>query len=201
MLIPRKPFFTLVRHTVFGGKLTKEQVDGLEKILGFWEAYTAVQPRDARHLGYMLATTFWETGRTMQPVREFGAPAYLRSKPYWPWIGRGLVQLTWKQNYVTMNAILQKAGAEVDLLSNPDDAMKWEYALPIMFEGMTLGWTSKGDFTGKALEHYFNDTKDDPIGARAIINGTDRAETIAGVHQEFCAAILKAVSDGSSTGS
>jgi putative chitinase len=32
---------------------------------------------------------------------------------------------------------------------------------------------------------YFNDVTDDPVGARKIINGTDKAELIAGYHRGF----------------
>lgn len=194
MIINRKVFFDLVRQTVFGGKLTSEQVDGCNRILGYWEDVTEKQPRDLRHLGYMLSTTYWETAHTMQPVKERGSEKYLKEKKYYPFIGMGLVQLTWQENYKLMTGILQKMGYKVDLLARPQDAMKWEYALPIMFEGMTLGLTSKGDFTGKALENYFNAITNDPVGARRIINGTDKAKEIAAIHQEFCAALLAAVS-------
>ena len=56
-----------------------------------------------------------------------------------------------------------------------------------MFAGMTEGW-----FTGKLLADYFSATKDDPRNARRIINGTDKASTIAGYHAEFLDALEKA---------
>ena len=31
---------------------------------------------------YVLATAYWETGRTMRPVTEYGSTQYLKSKPY-----------------------------------------------------------------------------------------------------------------------
>jgi putative chitinase len=42
-----------------------------------------------------------------------------------------------------------------------------------------------GDFTSKRLSTYFTATVDDPVNARRIINGTDRAETVAGYHRKF----------------
>jgi hypothetical protein len=56
-----------------------------------------------------------------------------------------------------------------------------------MFVGMR-----DGDFTGKKLADYFSSSKDDPVNARRIINGTDRAETIAGYHRSFLSAIKAA---------
>ncbi|MEP0518610.1 MAG: hypothetical protein ABJO09_00765 [Hyphomicrobiales bacterium] len=47
---------------------------------------------------YVLATAFWETARTMKPVREYGGEKYLKSKRYYPYVGMGYVQLTWRTN-------------------------------------------------------------------------------------------------------
>ena len=49
-----------------------------------------------------------------------------------------------------------------------------------------------GDFTGKALCDYFNDFANDPVGARMIVNGTDKAQLIAGYHTEFLEAVVAA---------
>ena len=54
---------------------------------------------------------------------------------------------------------------------------------------MTKGSSSFGDFTGKCLEMYFNGTRESWIGARMIINGTDRAELIADYGKKFLAAL------------
>jgi hypothetical protein len=59
-----------------------------------------------------------------------------------------------------------------------------------MFEGM-----ERGSFTGKKLADYFNDKNTDPVGARKIINGTDRAGTIAGIATDYDNA-LKAIGYG-----
>jgi putative chitinase len=45
---------------------------------------------------------------------------------------------------------------------------------------MIYGW-----FTGVGLPKYFNSTTEDPINARRIVNGTDRASTIAGYYWKF----------------
>jgi hypothetical protein len=175
MATNRKAFFDGIRPDLFGGTLTQDQVKGIDAILDEWDARKLT---DLRWLAYMLATTYHETNMTMQPVRE----AYWLSEDwrrknlrYYPWYGRGYVQLTWEENYKKMGSLLG-----VDLLGNLDLAMDQHVAAAIMFEGMMAG-----DFTGKSLKNYFNDTVDDPIGARRIINGTDKADLIAGYHHGF----------------
>lgn len=183
-IIDLKIFFDGIRSGPFPGKLSKEQVQGCTAILFEWERRKLT---DLRWLAYMLATAYHETAHTMQPIMELGSQKYLRSKKYWPWIGRGYVQLTWEDNYKAMQKLLKAAGFNVDICANPDDAMKPDVAAFIMFDGMI-----RGSFRKKKLADYFNDTKNDPIMARNIINGTrkgeklpDRAEDIATVHKAF----------------
>ena len=177
-MINREKFFNRIRP-LFKGKLDAKQVQGITAVLDEWDRRKL---KDARHLGYMLATDKWETAHTMQPIQELGGLRYLRSKRYWPWIGRGLVQLTWEFNY-------KKAGDKigVDLISDPDKALDVEIAVKIMFDGMIEGW-----FTGKKLSDYFNASKNDPINARRIINGIDKAREIAAIAQAFTVALIEA---------
>jgi putative chitinase len=49
-----------------------------------------------------------------------------------------------------------------------------------MFIGM-----DEGLFTGKKLSQYFNDMAEDPISARKIINGKDKAKQIAELYRNF----------------
>lgn len=172
MAFDRKDFFDEVRDELFGGSLTQGQVEGMTNILDEWDRRALT---DLRHLAYMLATTFHETGRLMQPIRETGSEAYLRSKPYYPWVGEGLVQVTWEAN-------ARKFGA-----TKPGDMMTWPIALKALFDGMI-----NGTFTGKKLSDYFNATHDDPVNARRIINGLDRADLIAGYHRAFLNALTYA---------
>lgn len=187
MALDRDFFFSSARNSNFRGHLTQGQVNGLGAILDGWEART---PRgDLRWLAYMLATTFHETNETMTPVRE----AYWLSEgwrrthlPYYPYYGRGYVQLTHKTNYAHAATVI---GA--DLVAQPDLALRPDYAAIIMFVGMTEGWF-RGDSHGPhTLERYFGNGADDPIGARAIINGYESgvAQKIADYHQNFLAAL------------
>lgn len=179
----RKAFFDGIRQGPFPGKVTREQVAGCTAILDEWERRRLT---DLRWLAYMLATAKWETDHTMQPIKEGGSLRYLRSKRYYPWYGRGYVQLTWEANYRKFRQrVLDLFGA--DIIAKPDDAMRPDVAAFIMFAGM-IG----GEFTGKKLADYFNDSKTDWLNARRIINGTDRAAEIAAISKQFYADILAA---------
>jgi len=170
--INRRYFFDRVRHALFGGRLEMWQVDGLTRILDYRETAWPNMP-DAE-LAYLLATVKHETAHTMQPISERGGSAYLRSKPYYPYYGRGLVMITWKRNYEAFG------------VANKDDALGWPKALDIAFRGMIYGM-----FTGKKLADYIGHGKRDYVGARRIINGRDRAKLIAGYAGSFLDALTQ----------
>jgi hypothetical protein len=179
----RAKFFATVRSPLFAGKMSDAQVRGIDAILD--EAERRGTP--LRHQAYMLATALHETARTMQPIaeygkgagREYGVKGKYGQVPY----GRGYVQLTWDSNYERADKELGLKGA---LLRDFNLAMRQDIAAKIMFEGMTAGW-----FTGKRLGDYIVGDKADYVGARRIINGTDKAKTIAG-HAAVFEAALKA---------
>lgn len=186
-MIDRKKFYDGVRGPLFGGSLTASQVAGSEVILNEWEKRKL---SDLRWLAYMLGTTFWETNQTMAPVKE----AYWLSENwrkqnlrYYPYYGRGFVQLTWRENYEKMGKLLG-----IDLSSSFEKlerAMELPIATQVLFEGMLRAESNVGDFTNHSLEMYFNETKEDWVGARRIINGTDKARDIAGVAKKFWTAL------------
>jgi putative chitinase len=60
-------------------------------------------------------------------------------------------------------------------------------ATRILFRGCAEGW-----FTGRKLGQYFNDSTDDPINARQIVNGNDCDELIAGYYETFLEALREA---------
>jgi hypothetical protein len=173
-VIDRKIFFDHARAKPFGGHFTDGQVDGLTRILDEWERRGLT---DLRWLADILGQSFWESGKTMQPVREKGGEMYLRSKKYYPWVGEGLIQVTWEDNH-------RKFGATA-----PGQLMTWPIALRALFDGMI-----KGVFTGKKLADYFNDKTTDWVNARKIVNGLDRADLIAGFAQDFYQALIAAKS-------
>ena len=136
---------------------------------------------------YVLATAEWESNFTFEPVKEAywvkNAEAWRKKNlRYWPWYGRGLVQLTWEANY-------RKAGKAigVDLIADPDAAMEPENSVAILVLGMKHGW-----FTGKRLSDYFDLKRSEFIGARRMINGTDKAAEIAALARKHDAELKAA---------
>ncbi len=177
----RHLFYDRVRAAPFDG-LTAPQVAGCEAILDECERRGI---GDARIVAYLFATAFWETGRTMRPVREVGegrGHAYGIRDPVTgqAYYGRGLVQLTWKANYARMAELCQ-----ADLVARPDLALDVDLAVKIMFEGMT-----RGLFTGRKLADYFDADQTNWVDARRIINGSDRADTVASIARQFHAALM-----------
>ena len=183
MTINRKKFFDGIRQQPFPGKLSQKQVDGVNRLL---DEYERREWNSLYWLAYVFATTMWETARTMQPIKEMGSQAYLQSKRYYPWIGRGYVQLTWKYNYAKFHPEVLEL-FQVDILADPDNAMIPEVAAYILFEGM-----QKGSFTSKKLADYFNARTTDWLNARRIINGTDQAAQIAAIGKQFYADLVAA---------
>lgn len=191
-MIDRTMFFPAVRSSLFGGDLDQKQVDGMNAILASWEeTHDPIMPR----LAYVLATAYHEARLPplwrpeMQPVEEYGKghglpygnPDPVTGQIYY---GRGLVQLTWKTNYERMGEIVGAA-----LLSHPERALEPELSTRILIEGMV-----RGTFTGKALKDYFPPGgTPDFVGARRIINGTDKAAEIAEHAEKFNAALQASV--------
>ena len=188
-MFERKLFFDEIRDTLFSGSLSQSQVDGMNADLDAWERLSIVRDLDLRWLAYIMATDYHETAFTMQPIEEYGKGAgYTYGEPdpetgecYY---GRGKVQLTWADNY-------KMAGEKVhvDLYWRPELALDMPIAVRVIFFGMYEGW-----FTGKKLEDYIYGNNCDYVNARRIVNGTDRAETIAGYAEKFQSALYIATS-------
>lgn len=184
MMFDRDLYFNTVRDALFHGALTQQQVDGQSVILAVWEYQAGGTPMtDLRWLAYMLSTTYHETAQRMWPITEYGSESYLQQKEYWPFIGRGFVQLTWEDNYRKASAALGLID-DRDLIEHPEFALDSLISSRVMFRGMGEGW-----FTGRRLYDYFNDDTDDPVNARQIINGNDCDEVIAGYYQQFLDAL------------
>jgi hypothetical protein len=186
-MIDRDIYFDHVRGQLFTGALTQQQVDGQNVILGLWNWQATGSPMtDLRWLAYMLATVYHETAQKMWPVTEYGSQSYLQGKPYWPYIGRGFVQLTHEENYRNASAALSLID-DRDLVEHPEVALDSLISAMILFRGMSEGW-----FTGRMLGMYFGPDYDDPVNARQIINGNDDDELIAGYHDTFLEALQAA---------
>lgn len=211
-MFDRKKFFAALRSRasgVFGTSLSQPQVQGVDAILD--EGLRRRTP--LVHMAYVLATAYHETGGKIQPVREnlnysvsgllktFGrhrisaadARKYGRSgarkadqmgianiiyggewgrnnlgniKPGdgWRFRGGGLPQTTGRRNFTILG-----------LVDKPDLVTDLKTSVRMMFDAM-----EQGVFTGKRLDDYT-----DYLSMRRIINGTDKAEKIAGEAEAF----------------
>ena len=189
-------FFAVLRGTNLRHQ-RPAQVEGtvmlLEKLAGLRASWVA----------YALATTWHETAATMQPILEHGGPAYFKrmydkdgQRPHVAralgntmpgdgalFAGRGYVQLTGRTNY-------ERAAKATGypLVGNPDLAMRADIAAEILRAGMLEGW-----FTGRKFSTALPDavaSREQFRNARRIINGTDRADKIAGYALDFQAALI-----------
>lgn len=166
------------------GALKQEQVSGFDALLTAMGK--ARWPRS--WVAYGLATAWHETAKTMQPVEEafWKNDAWRKANlRYYPWHGRGYVQLTWERNYARAD---EECGLGGKLIANRDLAMDPAIAAAIMVRGMEGGW-----FTGKGLKDYVprsgTASHDAYKAARRIINGQDKAAEIAKIALAFDAAL------------
>lgn len=200
MTLNRKTFFAYARRAPFGNKLSTAQVEGCTLLLDTCQAEGVT---DLRQVAYVLASVFHETRATMQPVREaFGRSdadtiakldkAWKAGKlgqvrePYWRkgWFGRGHIQLTHEANYRKLGA---KLG--VDLVRHPDLALDPAISARVAVVGMRDGLFA----TGRTLARYFApNVAADPVFARQIVNGSDKAHLIAGYWRQFLDALKAA---------
>jgi putative chitinase len=196
---PRAFYDRVRQRDLLGPVLTPAEVEGCEAII---QAAFAAGWSDA-DLAYGLATAWHETAHTMQPIKEYGGPEYLRRNydvtgrnpdraramgntapgDGVRYAGRGFVQLTWKRNYKIAG---DKLG--IDLVREPDKAMVPIVAAGIMAWGMKEGW-----FTGRKLADYLPRKGPASVtaftNARKIINGNDKAAHIASLAIDFQEAI------------
>lgn len=134
-------------------------------------------------IAYLLSSAYHETAHDFEPRDEFGRGkgrlygqhVQLTANTVAAYYGRGLVQLTWLANYARASLL-----CNVDFVTQPQRVKEWPYCYFVMADGMRKGW-----FTGKPLVEYINPTKTDFVNARRVINGTDKAELIAGFARMF----------------
>mmetsp|Transcript_24173 Transcript_24173/g.44976 ORF Transcript_24173/g.44976 Transcript_24173/m.44976 type:complete len:163 (-) Transcript_24173:1048-1536(-) len=131
-------------------------------------------------IAYVLATTQWETNHTFLPVKE----AYWKSEAwrqanlrYYPYYGRGYVQLTWKSNYSKYYNIMREP-----LVASPDLALEPEISLFVLVHGFKMG-----TFTGRKLSDYVNASVTDFKNARRCINGLNKWQEIQDLAEKYLA--------------
>lgn len=164
------------------GPLRQNQVDGINCLV------KATEGLPLRHRAYVLATAWHETGPAssslhMTPRREIWGPTEAQKRYEGRadlgntvlgdgkrFAGRGYVQITGRANY---NKASLATGS--DLVGNPDLALDPDIAAQIIVAGMRDGW-----FTGKKMADYTSYSD-----MRRVVNGTDKAQMIAGYADTF----------------
>ena len=213
-----KAFFDAVRP-ILGGKLNQQQVEGLAMILDATAdlpiSYRAYLLATAHHetggnmspkrenLNYSvdgLLKTFGRDRITVEQAKKYGRSG---SRPAdqqaianviyggawgrdnlgntqpndgWDFRGRGQVQVTGRRNYERT-----KSATGVDVVSHPDKMLDPKISVTALVRGCVEGW-----FTRKKLSDYL---PVDYYGARRVVNGTDKAESIAKLARRYEAAL------------
>jgi len=199
-----KKFFATIRSHMRGGKLNATQVKGMEAIIASGAEYCNAW------IAYVLATADHETGQRFYAVREgFGksnaasvrAVTALYNKgristnyalPTGPYglnyYGRGLVQLTWLENY-------EKTSKQVgiDLVKYPDRMLDLDISVKAIWAGMLEGTYRKHSLQTK-LPSTVRPTDAQWRSARNIINGDTRRNgtMIANTAKAYYAALESA---------
>lgn len=179
---------TLFYHGSGVAKMSQSQIDGIDNYIDQWaklrnRGYRIPVP----YLAYTLATVYHETAYKMQPIEEYGhgkGHEYgeidpITGKAYY---GRGDVQVTWKYNYERLSKIVvdHQGKKGVDLVTQPELMLNPHYSTQATLLGFALGL-----YTGKRAERYLDFETPDYVNARRCINGTDKAEIIAGYAKRF----------------
>lgn len=180
--------FVAQYRTAFNDRLNPRADAGMRALIAAINADDDIT--DPRWIAYILATIKHECANTWLPIEEFGkgrgreygkpvtvtdpATGETSQQVYY---GRGYVQLTWERNYQRLD---KELGLGNRLWRHPEIALEPEVAWRICSVGMRIGL-----FTGKGLPDYIHNAICDYVGARRIINGTDRATLIAGYAATF----------------
>lgn len=195
---------------MFPGRLSNSQVVGMERLLDVWEKFYA-KDGHRNELAYDLATSYHETGATMQPITERGPVSYfdkyepgtklgrmlgntLKGDGY-RFRGEGDVQNTGRRNARYSSQQLNKAfGLNVDFEAYPEKRGDPVLSAHCLFLGNREGWWTGRDLA-KYIDRIDEDDKEDLrefANARAVVNGSDKAVQIGKYALVFEAALKAA---------
>lgn len=205
-MINRKIFFSQFKKLILKNRtLNQNLVNSLNQFLDFMESDTLLT--SVYHRAFLLANTYHETAHTFAAIKEKGGKNYfianywnklnvrkqlgnIEEKDAWNRSGAGYTQVTGLGNDIKLTKALpqkfphliknfeKRTGKTFNLVED-----HWQLLDPeIAYAAMSYGVYS-GLFTGKKISAYVNDKKNefkDYWQGRRTINGTDKAELIAG---------------------
>lgn len=219
MTIARKPFFDTVRHELFGGRMTGEQVVGLDAILDEWDkgAYT-----DPRWLAYIMATPHHETGKKFTAITEnlnysveglMGVFSRRRiSEADCRRYGRTKTRAA-NQEAIANTIYGGEWGKENLGNTQPGDGWRFRGRGLVQITGRSnyakynlvdrpelaasvptaafvlVDGMVNGKFTGVRLSNFFDHDTNDAVSARQVINRLDKAATIAEYYEDYLRAV------------
>lgn len=192
--------FNFSNFKILYDKKTIDQkfVNSINGLFQVFNEYNNEGGTNLLYVAYMLATSYHETAYRMEAIKEYGSYRYLSKYDTGRlakvlgntpeadgdgilYAGRGHVMITGLDNYKKFTKLLG-----IDLVKNPDLALDPVISAKIL----TIG-SLRGVFTTKKLSDYIRTGKRlDFIRARAVINGTDKAESIALHAEKFLACII-----------
>lgn len=166
----------------------------------------AMQPR-TENLNYTSAARIRQVWPSRFPT-EVSAGPYVRNpqglanKVYggrlgntlandgWDFRGMGLVQATGRDNARRATKRLRELGyltSKQDLEATPSLMLEPDISAAMLFVGLTEGW-----YTGRKLSDYFGAGKNDPVGARKMVNPDGNGPDIAVTNAAFLKALTAA---------
>lgn len=154
----------------------KEHIEGIKLACQKFEISSCLRK------AHFLAQTLHESAH-LKRTKEMGDEKYFRSKNYYPYIGRGLIQLTKSENYKAYGAAI---GAEFLAITNMNKLEKAPHA------AQSAGWFWKNGVKSKqgVIDLNLKADKNDFFKITVLINGgfnglDDRLNTLKSIFKEF----------------
>lgn len=187
--IDKRAFYDAIRKAPFSGRLKQLQVDLIEPLLAELQAEPGLSLDQA---AYIMATAHWETDHFQTLLEYADGSAYegrtslgnVHKGDGRKYRGRGYAMVTGRRNYQ-----LVQDKFNLPAIDDPDQLLRPTVAAAVCVTGMLEGW-----FTGQPLAKFVNASRADFYGARAVINGNDKAAEIAAIAIDYQQAFNVAIS-------